>query len=148
MSTLRPNGAVNRENMKHERQLYVVLFAKNPDTLETIQSAVAESMPDAKIEMYGTVGTFGEGLRKLAYDCTITVIVASGKDELREISSLQEFLWGLRTIVVIPDGDDEMISLAHGLRPRFVSSYGDGFVKVIAVLSKMLEDHNLKSSAG
>jgi hypothetical protein len=105
-------------------------------------------MPDARIDRYRTVELLGAGLRKLAFHCTIAVIVASDKDELREISSLRPLLWGLRTIVVLPDEDDETVSLAHALRPRFVSGCGDSFLEVIAVLNKMREDHYLKSSVG
>ncbi len=148
MAAVETTGERNGSRKECEGELHVILYAKDQDALGTIRNAVAEVIPDAMIKAFETVEALGDGLRKPTYNCTVAVIVASGKEELREISSLQQFLWGLRTIVVLPDEDDETISLAHGLRPRFVSSYDDSFLRVIAVLNKMLEDHNSRSIAG
>jgi hypothetical protein len=130
------------------RMPYVALYSKSSLVLDTLQRATAEVMPNARVERYYTVGSMGEALRRAAFDCAIAVIVASDKEELREIAALRPFLWGLRTIVVLSDGDEETISLAHSLGPRFVSNAEDGFLKVTAVLNKMLEDHNVKSNVG
>jgi hypothetical protein len=146
MGTLGIYGSETKGNQESDRRPCVVLYARDPGDLEVLGGAVAGAVPGVRIESFHTTGQFGDGLRALAYNCNVAVVVASGTDELREIFSLRNLLWGLRTIVILPDGDEEAISLAHGLRPRFVSIYGDGFVKVIAVLNKMLEDYSPKSS--
>jgi uncharacterized protein (DUF302 family) len=75
------------------------------------------------------------------------VIAVTDKGDLQDISSLQELLWPLRIILLLPDGDDETVAVGHSIRPRFVSYSNYDLDDVVAILNKMIEDHDSKPRA-
>lgn len=133
-----PRGDLNREGLKRKKTVNIVLYARDADILVNMQGIVARLMPTVHTELYRNTDTFAESLRKSVYDSTVAVIVAADKNDLYDLSSLQQLLWGTRMILVLPDADEETVALGHSLRPRFISSRGDGLENVAAVLGKML----------
>jgi hypothetical protein len=144
MLTASPIGPLNSEGAETDRRLSVLFYTRNSDILGSLQTAVARLAPKVRIELHRTLETFSEKLRKLPYNSTVAVIIAADRRDLEDIASLQNLLWGLRTILVLPDGDDATIALGHSLRPRLISRREDNFENVAAVLNKMIEDYNSK----
>ena len=134
----------NIKSAERRKTVNVVLFARDSDILVNVQGMIARSLPKAHTELYRTTRTFAESLRKSVYDSTVAVIVAADKDDLLDLSSLRELLWRTRLILVLPDAGEETVALGHSLRPRFISSGGDGLENVAAVLHKMLGNGNSK----
>ena len=144
MVSVTPMEDLNREGLERKKIVNIVLYARDSDILANMQGIIARLMPKAHTELYRTTETFAESLRKSVYDSTVAVILAADKDDLRDLSSLQQLLWGTRMILVLPDAGDETVALGHSLRPRFISSRDDGLENVAAVLGKMLENGNSK----
>ncbi len=144
MLTKTPNGLWREERPGAGNRLNVILYVRDSDILKAIEEAFSRVIPAVRIEFCRTIETFVESLRKLAYDRTVAVIVVTDRSDLENITSLQRFLLTLRTILVLPDGDDQMVAMAHSLRPRFVSHHEDDFTNVVAVLNKMLAELNSK----
>jgi hypothetical protein len=124
----------------------IVFYAQSQGVFDRFRSAVARLTPAAEIEPYETAEAFAQRLHRPSADPTIAVIVAADKNVLKNILPLKELLWGMRTILVLDDGDDEAIALGHTLRPRFISTHDGDFGNTAAVLSKMTEDCALKPS--
>jgi hypothetical protein len=137
-------GDVKEESLQRKRTVNIVLYAKDSDILVSMQGIIARLMPKAHTELYRTTEAFAESLRKSIYDSTVAVIIAADKDDLGDLSSLRQLLWGTRMILVLPDATDETVALGHSLRPRFISSRDDGLEYVAAVLSKMLYNGSSK----
>lgn len=145
MLTARSIGHPNFENTTRDNKLNVIFYARNEETLNAARTAIAERIPGARVEFCRNLVALSERLRKPSYESTVLVILVADKGDLEDISSLKQFLWELRIILVLPDGDDATIALAHSLRPRLVSKYGDDLENVMAVLNKMIDDYNSKS---
>ena len=145
MLTARSIGPLKSDDTKRDNRLNLIFYTRNSDALASVQTAVAGLTPRVRLEFYRNIETFSERLRKPSYESTLAVIVVADKDDLEDISSLRQLLWGMRTILVLPDGDDATIALAHSLRPRLVSKHGDDFEDLVAVLNKMIGDYNIKS---
>lgn len=127
-----------------ETRLNVVLYARDSKALICIQKLISEFSPKARIELYRSVEAFSERLHQPSYGSPVAVIAVTDKADLQDISSLQELLWPLRIILLLPDGDDETVAMGHSIRPRFVSYCNDGLKDVAAILNKMIEDHDSK----
>jgi hypothetical protein len=72
-----------------------------------------------------------------AYDLFAAVLVVSSRDDLANLLSIREFVTSIRIILILPDCEQETISKAHELRPRFLTTDWNS-EEVIAVLAKML----------
>ena len=145
MLAVRSIGPLNSESIGKDNGLNVIFYTRNDDALASVRAAVARLAPKVRVEFYRNLDAFSERLRRPSYESAVAVIVAADREDLEAISSLGQLLWGIRTILVLPDGDDATIALAHSLRPRLVSKHEDDLESVVAVLNKMINDYNSKS---
>ena len=74
-----------------------------------------------------------------AYDLFAAVLVVFSRDDLVDLLSIREFLTSIRVILVLPDCEQETISIGHDLKPRFLTTDWNS-EEVIAVLAKMLRN--------
>jgi hypothetical protein len=95
-------------------------------------------VPEERVEVYRSIEELSHGLRRLYDHETIVILQARDREELLRIVSLRDVLQGLRVILLIPDREEETISLAHRLRPRFLSNNEDDLSDTLSVLRKML----------
>lgn len=69
----------------------------------------------------------------------IAVILTYKKDELLDLVSIREQLHPVRLILVLPDAEEGTISLAHRLRPNYLTYVHGSLGELKAVLQRMLE---------
>ena len=92
-----------------------------------------------RVEVYRSIEELVHGFYRLYDRDTIVLLQVRDREELLRIVSLRDLLQGLRVILLIPDGEEETISLAHRLRPRFLGNSENDFSDTFSVLQKMLE---------
>jgi len=88
--------------------------------------------------VYRSIEELAHGLHRLYDHDTIVLLRARDREELLRIVSLRDLLQGLRVILLLPDREEETISLAHRLRPRFLSNSESDFSDTMSVLQKMI----------
>ena len=72
----------------------------------------------------------------------IVIISVPDEAELREMVSLGELFSGILMVLMLPDQREEVLTLAHKLRPRFIDFTGnspDGVLSVIENLARQSE---------
>jgi hypothetical protein len=77
-------------------------------------------------------------LLKPEYDLFAAILVVSSRHDLLDLLSIAELLHSVRMILILPDWEQETISIGHALRPRFLTWPAWNPNEVIAVLAKML----------
>jgi hypothetical protein len=102
-----------------------------------LKAAVHKVIPEGQIEPFKSLGEFGERLRMPVEPDSIAVLVASNREELRQMQPLRGRLTEIYIVLVIPDRKKSTIELAHLLLPRFLSQKKDDFVDLSKVLDKM-----------
>lgn len=112
---------------------------ENPQT-QSLENLVRSFVPDDSIEIYRSLGTLTERVRGPVNNITTAVFVASSLEELKKFYKLRSYFFDLRHIIILPEKNDQMIAIAHKLRPRFLSYFENGFNVVSAVLKKMFSD--------
>jgi hypothetical protein len=103
-----------------------------------IYAIVKRAASKRNVELYISIQDLSERLRQSVFDVNVIVLLAANRKDLLEITSLGDFLNGMRIILVLPDCDTETIAKGHLLRPRFIAWLGDDFAHVEMVLKKML----------
>jgi len=104
-----------------------------------IRAKLRRLVPEEKLEIYRSIEELVHGLYRLNSYNTILLLQAKDREELSRIVSLRDLLQGLRVILLIPDREGDTISLAHRLRPRFLSNSEKDFSDTFSVLQKMME---------
>jgi hypothetical protein len=113
----------------------VILFyaQQNNRVVETLEKRLVGQ----PIERFRTVGSLAKRLRKPCHGLQIALMVIRDRDEMIRIGDIQNLIRDLRLVLVLPGRDDEMVSMAHRLGPRFIAYADNGFEQAIAVVHKM-----------
>jgi len=116
----------------------VILYVPNSGR-DDIQQRIEDMIPGKGLKIYKTLEGLSERLHQPIDPETILIIVARSQEKLSEIFPLRRVLGDVRTVVVAPDQDPKTVSLAHQLRPRFLTYVNSDFGDLVAVLQKMIE---------
>ncbi len=113
---------------------------------ERLQRVIELMFPHTVFEIYRSIGKLSKRLRQPVLNSTVVVLLASSREELLDLLSLQDLLWDMKIILILPDSTPDSIAEGHLLRPRFLSDCDSDFVDVAAVLnliiSKLGTDRN------
>lgn len=105
---------------------------------KTAQSVVEDRVPKKDLEVYRSIESFSNRFRQFSGDVAAAVLVAESTESLLDLFSIRDLFTDIRIILILPDRQDETVSLGFKLFPRFIS-YADGnFEDVGAVLQKMV----------
>jgi len=121
-----------------------VLFyaSKNDDTVnhlrKMIESILKERKLDNNLKTYQAIESLSRTLQIPEDEPAIAVLIAHDRHELFKICSIRYLLRDLRLILILPDEQDETISIGHLLRPRFLTYIDSNLEAVVDVLTKML----------
>lgn len=117
----------------------IVLYSNEPgDVAQRLQKIIKDLRPEEKMEFFQTIDLLTERLRKPRGDMNIAVLLSVNRADLLEILSIKDLFEDIRTILILPDRDDETIARGHRLRPRFITFMDSDFKDFAAVLRKML----------
>ncbi len=103
-----------------------------------LQSVIEAIVPQDRIEIHRTIDSLSPRLRRPANDVSIGLFLAAGREDLTKILSIRGLLSDVRTILILPDREEDTIARGHSFRPRFISYIDSDFTDVAAVLSKMI----------
>ena len=109
-----------------------------------VQQMISAKIPREEMEVYRSPSALSKRLRYRSHDIAAAVLVVSGTDDLESLVSLRDLLEGIRTILILPNGDQGNLSLGRLLYPRFIG-YADGSLDDIAAVINNLfgTGHNL-----
>ena len=117
----------------------MLLYATDAgEVTQRLQKVIGNHVIDEKVEFYQTIEFLTQRLRKPMGDIKIAVILAADRNDLLEIFTIRELLDNVRTLLILPDKNDDTIAKGHNLRPRYISFVDSDFRDISAVLSKML----------
>lgn len=110
-----------------------------------IEEGLSTLVPEETVEVYRSIDDLANRLHRLLDGDAIAILQPRAREELLNIVSIKDLLQDVRIILLLPDREEETISLAHRLRPRFLSYTNADLSDVFAVLSKMLGEINAQA---
>jgi hypothetical protein len=117
----------------------IVLYSNESGKIaQRLQKIIKGLRPEDRMEVFQNIDLLIERLRKPRGDMNIAVLLSTNRADLLEILSIKDLFEDIRTILILPDRDDETIARGHRLRPRFITFVDSDFKDVAAVLHKML----------
>lgn len=93
--------------------------------------------PVDRLVMFQTIEELHSGLLRPMGDVLAVVLFPTDAPDLSRLLALEDLMTGARIILVLPQWDPRLVSEAHVLRPRFVTTQDQDFSEVEAVLCKM-----------
>ena len=103
-------------------------------------------VPKNKITLINDVGELEYHLRQQLHDNSIAVLLPANISEMTAIIALKGIFGDMPIILIMPDRQNNTISLGYKLRPRFITYADSDFLDVAAVLMKMT--NNMEGEEG
>jgi hypothetical protein len=108
---------------------------------DILEKLIVTRLPEVKMEIYRTIDDLSKRLRQPTENLGIAVLLASNQEDLKNILSIHYLFQNIRILLLLPNKETEIITLAHRLRPRFLTDVNSNMEEITAVLKKMLKDH-------
>jgi hypothetical protein len=116
--------------------LYSKVGNQSGDKLEKI---VKTNLPEVEMMVYRTMDDLFQNLRQPIEDSGIAILLVSNQEDLKNILSIRSFFQNIRIILLLPNKEPEIVTLAHQLRPRFLTDMNSDLLEITAVLKKILK---------
>ncbi|MEM3402511.1 MAG: hypothetical protein QXH08_04735 [Candidatus Hadarchaeales archaeon] len=106
-----------------------------------------EHLPKGGFEIIPTLERLERAVRKPGHSPLVILGVISSKDELRKLAQMGPLLEDERILLLLPDGDQETLSLAHKCGPRFVTWGPRAIFEIQEILKRIIEEANRQQGA-
>ena len=90
-----------------------------------------------RIRSFNSLENMEHGFRHCSELPGLVVLCTATREEVEQSLALSEWLSGLPVILVLPDRDEETISLGHRLRPRLLTFADSAPSEVGSVVEKL-----------
>jgi hypothetical protein len=104
-----------------------------------IQGIMKELFSSEQLRVRRSIDNLSQNLQELWEEKPIVVVLIYRKDELIDLVSRREQLHPLRLVLILPEAEESVISLAHRLRPNYLTYIHKDLKDLKAVLQKMSE---------
>lgn len=130
----------SERNLQENHQTSVLFYSSMLNREGKItQDVIEKLLPAGQVAICRTLVDLSHRLQKLHKNQPILIILISTKDELIDILSFRDLLFGFRLILILPDAAEETVALGHRLRPNFLTYLDSNAKEIEAVLEKMLK---------
>lgn len=127
-------------NKKMKKKTTILFYMKDLNEVECeLQGAIEKMVPKGQFEMFKTIEELSAKLRMSEHGLPIVVLLASDAGDLKDVLSLKPIFTDIRIILILPDRENDTVTMGHSLHPRFMSYRDTNCHEAAAVLGKMLE---------
>ncbi len=119
--------------------MQLLVYAKEDDENgKRLIVAVHEALPLRQLQLFRTLSSMQDILRRFVEPESIAVLSAINLAELRQMQILRTLLTEIFVILIVPDSKKSTIRLTHLLLPRFIALQEDSFSDLQEVLIKIV----------
>ena len=116
----------------------LIFCSKDKDFKVTnLISSIETSLLSDKLEFCTDIPALRIKMTQLGQRPNVVVLFASSTEELNRLIKMKELFFDIPVIVVIPNDNQENISLGHKLHPRFLSTINGSLEAIPYILLKM-----------
>jgi hypothetical protein len=118
----------------------IFLYSKVSDhSIDRLGKIIKSHLPKVEMVVHRTIDDLSQGLRQPIEDSGVAILLVSNQEDLKNILSIRHLFQNIRIILLLPNKEIEIVTLAHQLRPRFLAHINSDLAEITAVLKKMLK---------
>ena len=116
----------------------LIYFSTEDGTGAQLQKIMKQFVSEVQVRIFRNWKVFVNKLMSPKIKRVIVVVVLSQREELLDALSIRDIFHEYKLILILPDQEEETISLGHSLRPNFMTHKMGNFQQLEMVLEKML----------
>ena len=126
--------------------MHIVIYANSAaDSFRRLIAAFESLHLDRPPEIHTDMDQFRDRFRSVIDDPDVVVVMPASAAELDALTVIRDLFEDVRTIVILPSRDPDMLAQGHRFRPRFIAFEDDDFDTLATVLDNlgrnMTENH-------
>lgn len=126
----------------YKKPLSLIVYANLQRCDDKIWEFIHRQRRHGQVEICHTIGKLYQRIRRSGIGHMVAVLIIADRGELEAILRYADLLTDQKVILVLPDKDQQTISMGHALYPRFIA-YSDGELQDVgSVLHKMISPEN------
>jgi hypothetical protein len=106
-------------------------------TVRALERIICEAVPGCPLDVFLDLEDLQRKLETLGTRAQTVILVAAGKKEIAEFSSLQKLMDDIRIFLVLLEPEADTIAMGHKLRPRLLLTGDSDLFMIGMVLRKM-----------
>ena len=114
-----------------------------PEGRERVLGAVAPLVSQGSIEVFQGFAGFAERLRKPKDKLSMAILVGPTKDDIKSLITLRDYFNETKTLFVLPDGDEELLFLAHRAFATFITYIDSPVSDLTGVVKRLIESRQI-----
>lgn len=122
--------------------MIIYLYTKKSEKASNLLHSLQKVVPKGRIMRFESITGLSRKLREPKEGQVIAVLMATSREELIELNLLGNQFRDIKRILIVSDDSEETISLAHSMKPRFLSTRTDDFSEIVAVLHRILPENS------
>lgn len=126
--------------------LYFSAEAEGPG--RQLQEVLRNDLPEIQVELFTGFDDLVTGLKRPEVEPLVVVLVIADRAELEEFLPLRPVLGDSRVILVLPEENADLRSLADRLNPHYVCSVEEDFVEVATIIDEILQERRVSTPEG
>ena len=120
--------------------MLLIFYEKASDGIaEQLKGMMKPLIGEDRIKVYHTISILSKRLAQPIDGRVFMVLVAADRNDLLDIYAIRELFGIIRTIIILPDREDESVRMGYQLQPRFLTYMNEELSEVYSVLRKMLK---------
>ena len=120
--------------------MLLIFYEKASDGIaEQLKGMMKPLIGEDRIKVYHTISILSKRLAQPIDGRVFMVLVAADRNDLLDIYAIRELFGIIRTIIILPDREDESVRIGYQLQPRFLTYMNEELSEVYSVLRKMLK---------
>ena len=120
--------------------MLLIFYEKAIDGIaEQLKGMMKPLIGEDRIKVYHTISILSKRLAQPIDGRVFMVLVAADRNDLLDIYAIRELFGIIRTIIILPDREDESVRMGYQLQPRFLTYMNEELSEVYSVLRKMLK---------
>jgi hypothetical protein len=132
---------------KAEQTMQILFYSRSGnESGNRLKKILDQELPEGTTEFLQDLNDLMQRLRLPTLDLQILIFMPMNRNEMFAIAPLLTDTHDLRLVLVVPDGDNETIAMAHSLRPRYLTYSNGNYSELIEVMMKMIRDSSNRDS--
>lgn len=127
----------------------ILFFSTNGKKCEDrVVRVINDLSQKQNVETYRTVSDLSKRFRQPRREITVMVLSMGSRKDLVDLLQAKDLFFDIPMILILPDHEQETITLGFKMIPRFISYGDDNFEDVKVVLEKMIGQAERRFSNG
>ena len=110
---------------KWNSKMRIVIYTSNTNQSNALTKELMDSFSDtARIEKYKEIEDLEQRLASFP-DIFVLILYMHDMESLKKLMQMKSLIAPVKTLLVLPDSRDEIVSSAHQLRPNYIGYYNE-----------------------